>query len=148
MTISEEELNAKRLRVAHLRREISSLRTEGSATRVAAEQEITSKALDEEIERLESQVVEEAKSAGGTVEDAIAAMERAAMVEKMATPEKKEEATEVKESVESVNADLRPVDGGESSSPHLDIVDNPNSNMELEGHDVDDTDEKNEEVSR
>lgn len=144
MTISEEELNAKRLRVAHLRREISSLRTEGSATRVAAEQEITSKALDEEIERLEAQVVDEAKSAGGTVEDAIAAMERAAMVEQMATPEK-EEATEDEEPVESVNADLRPVDAGESSSPHLDVVDNPNSPEELDG---DDTDEKNEEVSR
>lgn len=144
MTISEEELNAKRLRAAHLRREISSLRTEGSSTRVAVEREIASKALDEEIERLEAQVVDAAKSGGGTVEDAIAAMERAAEIQQMATPAKEEPVETVDTSVEptGVNEGNQPVDGGESSSPHLDVVDNPNSDAVLEGHDTD------EEVSR
>jgi hypothetical protein len=97
MPVSETELEAKRRRADHLRAEIRSLRTEGVGSRLEADREVQSVALDREIEQLEQSVLEAVKSGGGSVEDAMAAMERAAEIEKMATPqtEESEEAAEV-----------------------------------------------------
>src|SRR5688572_2479938 len=91
MKITPEELSAKRARTAHLRAEISSLQAEDVATRREREMVAEAAALDAEIEALEIKVVDAAKASGGTVEDAKAAMQRAADIEKMMLPAPEEE---------------------------------------------------------
>lgn len=86
MAVSEAELDGMRARADHLRKEIRAFRTEGEGARLEADRESQAKALQDEIERLERETVEAARSTGGTVDDAQAAMERAAAVQAMVTP--------------------------------------------------------------
>lgn len=90
MAISKEELAGKQARAAHLRAEIRSFRTSDNETRLEAERAVAARDLDEEIARLETAMPLEAQSSGGTVEDALAAMERAAKVEEMVAGPKAE----------------------------------------------------------
>lgn len=91
MKITAEELAAKRARAAHLRAEIRSLQTEDVASRRDREMVVESEALDGEIAMLEVKVVDAARAGGGTVEDAKAAMERAAEIERLMRPVEDEE---------------------------------------------------------
>lgn len=86
MAVSEAELDGMRARADHLRAEIRAFRTEGEGARLEADRNAQAQALQDEIARLESETIEAARSTGGTVDDAKAAMERAAAVQAMMTP--------------------------------------------------------------
>lgn len=92
MAVSEAELDAMRARADHLRKEIRAFRTEGVGARLEADRDAQAEALQAEIKRLETETIDAAKSGGGSVEDALAAMDRAEKLQQMMTPTKKEEA--------------------------------------------------------
>lgn len=104
MAISREELAGKLARADHLRSEIRAFRTGDNETRLEAEREVTARQLDDEIKSLEAAMPLEAQSSGGTVADAMAAMERAAQVEEMVVGPKEDRPTD--ESPRAVVADL------------------------------------------
>jgi hypothetical protein len=90
MAVSEAELDALRARANHLRTEIRAFRTEGETSRLEADRDAQAELLKQEIERLERETIEAAQSRGGSVEDAMAAMQRAEDLQKMMTPAEEE----------------------------------------------------------
>lgn len=123
MALTEAELEAKRARADLLRGEIRSLRTDGTSARLESEREVTGQALDDEIARLEREVMVETRGAGGTIEQAMEAMKRAEDLEKMLISPKSEG-----ESVEDAQGELEPASVSEVNTEGpsaLDVTDRP-----------------------
>lgn len=119
MPVSEAELAAMRARADHLRKEIRAFRTESVGTRLEADRDSQAEALQQEIKRLEAEVVDAAQSSGGSVEDALAAMQRAEELQKMMAPADEEAARQQNENVDGEQSNEVPGDTG------LPVVDRP-----------------------
>ena len=151
---SQAEVEGMRIRAAQLRAEWRSVRAAAPETRLEKEREVEAEALKDEIARMEVNLMQEVQSAGGSSEDALAAMRRAAEIEKevvaahtvnsKSDDERSEEFTE------------RPGDTGYTSSargaaPAVPVPGAKNEPLDTDGDgvaDEDEDDEKEEEGSR
>jgi hypothetical protein len=110
MAVSEAKLAALRAQADHLRSEIRAFRTEGEGARLEADRDAQAEALQAEIKRLEAETVDAARAGGGSVEDAMAAMERAEQLHQMMMPADEEEAAAQDEQTDGEQPVDRPGD--------------------------------------
>lgn len=79
---SQAEVEGLRMRAAQLRAEWRSVRAAAPETRLEKEREVEAEALKTEIASMEMRLMQEVKSSGGSAQDAIDAMARAAELER------------------------------------------------------------------
>lgn len=82
---TKAELEGLRAHAVALQNEWRSIRAAAPDARLEKEREVEAEALREEIARMQGVLTQEVKNSGGTVEDALAAMQRAAELERQVT---------------------------------------------------------------